>query len=355
METVIDKTLVWIRITGLNMRYYNESLLLAITAAIGRPVKVDRNTLHANRGKFARICVEIDLSKPVIGRVCILGRWYKVEYEGLHIICKECGVYGHHGKDCLTPRNQSENEAPNGTAEPGGSTAAAAAAVQEQNQAMEEHRPVTKDKEGGGILGEYYGDWITVTRRKRNVPKPMQSAINAINPFAVLGHLTAEKDKSQNPSHGYVTAGTNTHQKIGLGIFGSVRFYAQSASNPSIASSSMGQDPKLILPATTPLTFSMGPQCDQPNNVGAGTKGVANKARRERKRTATDSQRGIIINLAHYQAQEVMQNNEQDRDITGTDNHNVNLGDIASPDVNSMIVEDPKSKPPDPSRGDMET
>ncbi|ONK72275.1 uncharacterized protein A4U43_C04F17650 [Asparagus officinalis] len=107
--------------------------------------------------------------------------------------------------------------------------------------------------------------------------------------------------------------------------------------------------------AAPPLSFSIGPQCDQPNNMGAGTKGVANKARRERKRPTTDSERGIIINLTHSQAQAVMENNEQDRDITGTDNHNANLGVIASPDVNTMILEDPKSKPPDPSGGDVET
>jgi len=40
---------------------------------IGTPVKVDLHTLKVARGRFARMCVEIDLTKPVVGRVGING------------------------------------------------------------------------------------------------------------------------------------------------------------------------------------------------------------------------------------------------------------------------------------------
>ncbi|PNX66144.1 hypothetical protein L195_g062918, partial [Trifolium pratense] len=53
---------------------------------IGNPVKVDMHTLRVARGRFARICVEVDLTVPVVGRVGINGEWYQVQYEGLHII-----------------------------------------------------------------------------------------------------------------------------------------------------------------------------------------------------------------------------------------------------------------------------
>uniref|UniRef100_A0A2K2C7J2 DUF4283 domain-containing protein n=1 Tax=Populus trichocarpa TaxID=3694 RepID=A0A2K2C7J2_POPTR len=32
------------------------------------------------------ICIEVDLDKPVVGKVWIQDLWYKVEYEGLHTI-----------------------------------------------------------------------------------------------------------------------------------------------------------------------------------------------------------------------------------------------------------------------------
>jgi len=42
-----------------------------------------------------------DLNQPlVLRKVCIWGHWYKVEYEGLHIICGNYGCYGHHGRSC---------------------------------------------------------------------------------------------------------------------------------------------------------------------------------------------------------------------------------------------------------------
>ncbi|MBA0869351.1 hypothetical protein Goshw_027206, partial [Gossypium schwendimanii] len=33
---------------------------------VGRPIKLDSNTVYTTRGKFARICIEIYLSKPLI-------------------------------------------------------------------------------------------------------------------------------------------------------------------------------------------------------------------------------------------------------------------------------------------------
>lgn len=90
----VEKTLVWIRFPGLNLLYYDESFLMALASTVGTPIRVDKNTLNVERGKFARICVEINLTKPVIGKMWVNGHWYKVQYEGLHIICASCGCYG---------------------------------------------------------------------------------------------------------------------------------------------------------------------------------------------------------------------------------------------------------------------
>ncbi|KAI4331836.1 hypothetical protein L6164_016791 [Bauhinia variegata] len=88
-------TRAWVRFSKLNMIYYNESLLLMIAGAIGTPAKVDKNTLEASRSRFARVWVEINLSKPLVDKFILDGSWYKVEYEGLHTIYVACGCYGH--------------------------------------------------------------------------------------------------------------------------------------------------------------------------------------------------------------------------------------------------------------------
>ncbi|GAU41244.1 hypothetical protein TSUD_97790 [Trifolium subterraneum] len=120
----IDKTMVWIRIPSLNLVYYDESVLWALASMVGNPVKVDLHTLRVARGKFARMCVEVDLTKPVVGRVGINGDWYHVQYEGLHIICSQCGCYGHLLKDCVMKSKSTTEEIKekSGEADGGGGT-----------------------------------------------------------------------------------------------------------------------------------------------------------------------------------------------------------------------------------------
>lgn len=109
----IEKTMVWIRFPGLNVYYYDESILLAMAAAVGRPVRVDNTTLGVHRGRFARVCVEVDLIKPVVGKVGLNGFWYKVEYEGLHRICTVCGCYSHLRRNCKNKTEAKEVPAAN--------------------------------------------------------------------------------------------------------------------------------------------------------------------------------------------------------------------------------------------------
>ncbi|PNX59710.1 hypothetical protein L195_g051557, partial [Trifolium pratense] len=106
----IDRTMVWIRIPNLNLLYYDESVLWALASMVGTPVKVDLHTLRVDRGRFARMCVELDLTKPVVGRVGVNGEWYHVQYEGLHIICTQCGCYGHILKDCTQQKTTPSKE-----------------------------------------------------------------------------------------------------------------------------------------------------------------------------------------------------------------------------------------------------
>jgi hypothetical protein len=101
-SSVIHKTMVWVRISGLHLVYYDENFLLAVASAIGNPVRVDLHALWVEFGRFARVCVEIDLDKPVVKKVGINGEWYLIDYEDMHInsICTKCGAYYHVLRDC---------------------------------------------------------------------------------------------------------------------------------------------------------------------------------------------------------------------------------------------------------------
>lgn len=74
---------------------------------------MDETTLATSRGKFARVCVEIDLNKPLEASYKMRG------VEGLQELCFNCGRYGH--KEVKCPLSSAKEGANNeGT---GGATA----------------------------------------------------------------------------------------------------------------------------------------------------------------------------------------------------------------------------------------
>ncbi|KAK2378394.1 zinc ion binding / nucleic acid binding protein [Trifolium repens] len=110
----IKKVAVWVRISGLPIEYYDAKVLKSVGDRVGRTVKVDKNTLTQERGKYARLCVEVDLTKPLLAMFTIKERKYNVEYEGLHLLCTTCGKFGHYKEGCpdkvKQPERRSENE-----------------------------------------------------------------------------------------------------------------------------------------------------------------------------------------------------------------------------------------------------
>lgn len=96
----IMTTPVWVRISNIPVNFYHNAILLGIAKGLGRPVKVDDTTLNFERARFARVCVEVNLSRPLKGTVMINGERYFVAYEGLTNICSGCGIYGHLVHNC---------------------------------------------------------------------------------------------------------------------------------------------------------------------------------------------------------------------------------------------------------------
>ncbi|CAN1749507.1 hypothetical protein LINPERHAP1_LOCUS3734, partial [Linum perenne] len=64
------------------------------------------------RGNYARICVEVDLSKPLLSKYRLRRRVRRIDYEGLHTVCYSCGCYGHSQDSCSADQpRQSKVEA----------------------------------------------------------------------------------------------------------------------------------------------------------------------------------------------------------------------------------------------------
>ncbi|CAN1123637.1 hypothetical protein LINPERHAP2_LOCUS1953 [Linum perenne] len=96
---------VWVRLPGLPLEYFDVSVLTIIGNKIGKIVRLDHTTLEGSRGNFARICVEVELSKPLLSKYRLRRRVRRIEYEGLHTICYSCGCYGH-AQDACTKKTE---------------------------------------------------------------------------------------------------------------------------------------------------------------------------------------------------------------------------------------------------------
>lgn len=96
----IESVIAWIHLLGMALHYYHKKILRMLGQIIGSIIKVDYNNESATRGKFARLTVEVALTKPLISQFFLDGKVQKVEYEGLPTICFGCGKYGHNHEAC---------------------------------------------------------------------------------------------------------------------------------------------------------------------------------------------------------------------------------------------------------------
>lgn len=110
LEEKICRMALWVRICGLPVKYYKHFTIAKIGKIIGDVVKVDQVTLAQARGKFARVCIEVDMNKPLRPFVEVENVAYGVVYEGIFMIFFECGCYGHVKDKC--PFVQVVNQLP---------------------------------------------------------------------------------------------------------------------------------------------------------------------------------------------------------------------------------------------------
>ncbi|CAN1751191.1 hypothetical protein LINPERHAP1_LOCUS4255 [Linum perenne] len=82
-DSLPAKMVVWVRFPLMPVQYYHAQILTSLGNLIGRTIKIDFNTQHAERGKFARLAVEIDLNEPLVPTIELDGCRQDVEYENL--------------------------------------------------------------------------------------------------------------------------------------------------------------------------------------------------------------------------------------------------------------------------------
>lgn len=95
-----DRVEVWVRLPELPFEYYEPCVLQEIGVAIGPVLRIGATTATGVRGRFARICVQIDLSKPLARKILLEGVIQEVQYEGINALCFSCACVGHRKEWC---------------------------------------------------------------------------------------------------------------------------------------------------------------------------------------------------------------------------------------------------------------
>lgn len=98
--SVINTLPVWICFPVLPLESYTIQWLERTGNEIGWTRKVDDTTLVASTGKFAGVCMDVYLTKPPKSKIQLRGKMRKIQYEGLHDLCFQCGKYGHRASNC---------------------------------------------------------------------------------------------------------------------------------------------------------------------------------------------------------------------------------------------------------------
>ncbi|KAI9107936.1 hypothetical protein K1719_020809 [Acacia pycnantha] len=182
-EHTINQVMGWIRLPKLPARYYHKSIIRSIGSVFGEVIKVDYNTESGDRGKFARLAVTIDLTKPLISKIQVDGEILFVEYEGLPIICFGCGRYGHREEACPEKMDSTSATPP-----------------AEQGRDIPLPKPAAQERDSVN-----YGEWMLVQRRPRrasdNVVRknaPHDGKIVAsTSRYEALNNLIAHDEESQ--------------------------------------------------------------------------------------------------------------------------------------------------------------
>ena len=187
----IDRIVAWIRLSEMNIQFYHKSIIRRLGHIISPVIKIHYNTIMAQRGKFARLAVELDLPKPLVSQFNLEGRIQKVEYENLPMICFGCGKFGYFKYACFDSADINDMAKDNPA--PPTETEGQAVVVAEASDCREPK----------------FGSWMMVARQPR--PRKVLVKDNAKNPdkdrhmpktsqsrFGVLEDLDIEDKISQD-------------------------------------------------------------------------------------------------------------------------------------------------------------
>ncbi|XP_030922973.1 uncharacterized protein LOC115949842 [Quercus lobata] len=98
---MVSSVAVWVRLNELPIEYYDFEALLIIGQAIGNVLRIDTHTVIRTRVRYARLCIQVDIKKPLANAVLVNNLEQPITYEGLHRFYFSCEHIGHWREECI--------------------------------------------------------------------------------------------------------------------------------------------------------------------------------------------------------------------------------------------------------------
>ncbi|KAI9105088.1 hypothetical protein K1719_022804 [Acacia pycnantha] len=177
-NTRIESVVAWVCLPDLPAPLFDKKFLLNLGNVIGKAIRLDIHTAQRARGKFTRMCVELDLTKPLIPEFNVEGQNLSVVYESLGMLCTKCGWFGHSRDGCAEFHRKNNGE-------------------RMEVEGPESIHEEKKSNEGEKEL------WKTIqrTRYQRRVPVPVLP-MKTGSRFSVLDKVRGEEEKYESVERG---------------------------------------------------------------------------------------------------------------------------------------------------------
>lgn len=169
----VSSIATWVRLHELPMELYEAEVLQQIGGAIGKVLRIDTQTALESRGRYARLCIKVDINKPIINTILIRRFKQSVIYEAFHKLCFTCGRIGHKKEACpftiRGPATLTEGKPVSDEVEDGLVQSAKPREVHEKPSTIPDSG-ITEDS-SAGAKDEGYGPWMLVSHRKNGQRK----------------------------------------------------------------------------------------------------------------------------------------------------------------------------------------
>ncbi|XP_057532900.1 uncharacterized protein LOC130810791 [Amaranthus tricolor] len=96
---------MWIKLPGLDLKYWGAKALTKICGGVGKFIKPDNSTLNKDKLQYALVLIETELDGPLPDSITFINEkgctiTQVVQYDWKPILCNLCKRFGHEGKSC---------------------------------------------------------------------------------------------------------------------------------------------------------------------------------------------------------------------------------------------------------------